>query len=227
MKMHKLTSQPRTVLGKKVKTYRRKGLLPAVLYGARVNMPLFVSEREFCDVYRMAGESSLISLLGQDAQARNVIIHDVSRNPVTEKIMHVDFYEVRMDKKMRAKVQLAFVGESPAVKSEGGILVHPIQEIEVECLPQNLPHEISVDISELIAFTDVVRAKDLKLPQGVTLHNTEPDTMVALVEEPRSEAEMEDLAKVVDEKTAIAEVKVVGEEERKKKEAEKNAEEPS
>src|SRR3989344_6330630 len=220
MKTHKLSLRPRTVLGKKVKIYRRQGLIPAVLYGMRVNMPLFVSEREFSNVSRMAGESSLISLLDENAHARNVIVHDVSRDPITDRILHIDFYEVRMDKKMKARVQLVFSGESPAVKSDGGILVHPMQDIEVECLPQDLPHEILVDVSPLKTFTDAIRVKDLALPSGVSVHGAEPDTVVALVEEPRSEAEMEDLSKAVDEKAAIAEVKVVGEEERKKKEAE-------
>lgn len=228
MSAFSLKSETRTVHGKKVAAYRKKGFVPAVLYGGKSKdaQSLLIPEKDFARVYRGAGESSLITLnVGAD-DVRNVLVHEVSLHPVTGAFMHIDFFEVRMDEKLKAKVPLVFTGESPAVKNNGGMLVRTLQEVEVECLPGLLPHEIAIDISALGKFHDAIRLRDLQMPEGVTLKG-DADEVVATVEEPRSEKELEGLAGKVEEEAAISQIKSVKEEERKKKEEIKGEEAPA
>lgn len=224
MNTYKLSGKPREVLGKKVKKYRAAGLIPAVLYGGAsgVSTPLLISEKDFLKVYRKAGASSLVSLEIGRGDLRNVLVHDVAKHALTDRFLHIDFYEVRMDEKLKAKIPLVFAGESPAVKNDGGMLVRTVQEIEVECLPKDLPRELEVDISVLGKFHDVIRARDLKLPAGVTVHIS-GEEVIALVEEPRDESELAKLSEATEEQAAISQIKVVGEEERAKKKEEEAA----
>lgn len=224
MPAFKLVGKPRAILGKKVKKYRASGLIPAVLYGgaSKNAATLLVSEKDFLKVYRKAGASSLVSLEIGKGDSRNVLVHDVSKHALTDRFLHVDFYEVRMDEKLKAKVPLVFVGESPAVKNEGGMLVRPMQEIEVECMPKDLPRELEIDISVLEKFHDAIRIRDLQLPTGVAIHAS-GDEVIALVEEPRSDVELEKLSQTLEEQEAISQIKVVGEEERAKKKEEEAA----
>lgn len=142
---------------------------------------------------------------------RNVLIHDVAYNPLSEQILHIDFYQVKMDEKIKAKVPLVFLGESEAVKGEGGILIKNIQEIEIEALPADLPHHIDVDISGLKTFEDKILIKDLALPPNIKIQ-AEPEEIIASVVPPRSDEELAALEGKVEEK--VEEVKVVGEEEK-------------
>lgn len=211
--MLELKAETREIIGKKVKKLRQAGQIPAVLYGHGLkSLSLAVRAKEFNQIFNQTGETSLVTLM-VGGEKHNVLIHDFERNPLTSEIMHVDFYEVKMDEKLKAKVPLVFIGESPAVKSEGGILLHGLSEVEVEALPQDLPKEISADISLLNTFEDKVRIKDLVMPAGVKIL-TEPEIIVAFVAPPRSEKELAELE--VKPLEAPEEVKVVGEEEKEK-----------
>lgn len=212
----------REALGKKVKTLREKGIIPAVLYGEKTKaISLEVNYKDFEKIYKEAGESTVIKLKTKE-EAKNVLIHDVARDPVSDKFIHVDFYEVRMDKPITAEVPLVFEGEAPAVKNLEGILVKNIIEIEVEALPANLPHEIKVDISILNTFDDLIHIKDLKIPDSVKIL-VNPEEIVASVVPPRSEEELKALEEKVEEK--VEEVAKVGEEEKLAVEAEEVKEE--
>lgn len=201
-----ISAKPRTKIGKHTNSLRREGMLPVVLYGPDVeSVPLSVSARDFGKVLRQAGETSLVTLKLENDKEYNVLIHDVAKDPLTLKPIHADFYAVRMDRPIEAKVPLAFVGESPAVKNEGGILVKVLHELEVKALPKDLPHEIAVDLSQLGTFDDKIYVRDLTLPSNVAAH-APADEVVALVEPPRSEAELEELAKA-EAPTAVGEVK--------------------
>jgi len=226
MEKIRLTTQKRETIGKKVKRYRKDGMVPAVLYGGKSKnaTPLLVSGKEFGAVYKKAGESSLVELELSEKDIRHVLVHEVSRHPVTETFLHVDFYEVRMDEKIKTKIPLLFTGESAAVKNDGGLLVKVLHEIEIECLPADLPHDLTVDISVLAKFHDSIRVKDLKLPKGVEALAPAEET-IALVNEPRSEAEISGLSEAVDESAAISSIKTEGEEKRAEKAAAEAAKE--
>jgi len=216
-----LKSEKRTLLGKKVKSLRRKGVIPAVVYGGKEgSVPIELGLKEFSKIFKTAGETTLIKLFVNDA-VKNVLIHDISRDPMTEEINHVDFYEVKMDEKITTKVPLVFIGDAPAVIDLGGVLVKAMQELEVRALPADLPHQIEIDISQLKTFDDNILVKDIKLPKNVEiLENLE--TSVAAVTPPRSEAELEALKGEVEEK--IEEVKVEAEEKAKERETEEKGE---
>lgn len=205
-KMQQISAKHRQDLGRKVKTLRRHGFLPAVLYGEGVlSTPLLLLLREFEKALDGAGETSLVSLVVESDKTYNVLIHDVARDPISLQPIHADFYAVRMDRVLEAKVPLNFVGESPAVKNEGGILVKVLHELEIKALPKDLPHEITVDLSSLDKIDSKIHVRELKLPAGVSTH-VPLEEVVALIEPPRSEAELEALTKA-EEKAPVVEVK--------------------
>lgn len=204
-----LNAKIREVTGNKLKTFRKKGIIPAVVYGAgHKNVSIQVDYNEFQKVFEEAGESTIIKLkIGKDA--KNVLIHDIARDLVTDKFIHIDFLQIRMDKAITAEVPLVFVGESPAVKNLEGVLVKNITEVEVEALPKDLPHEIKVDISTLETFDDHIRIKDLKLSEGVKVL-VEPEETVILVMPPRTKEELEEIEKKPEEvEPVVAEEKEV------------------
>ncbi|KKT26764.1 MAG: 50S ribosomal protein L25 [Parcubacteria group bacterium GW2011_GWA2_43_9b] len=208
--MLELKADARTILGKKVNSLRKTGLIPAILYGhGKKPATISVNAREFDKIFKQAGETTLLSLV-LDGKKHNVFIHDQARDSLSGQITHLDFFEVNMDEKIKARVQFVFIGESPAVKADGGVLVRAMQEIEIEALPKDLPKEIMIDISSLATFEDKIHIKDLKLSGGIRILTNLNET-IALVAPPRSDKEMEELeTKPVE--AAVSEVKVVGEE---------------
>ena len=170
--------------------------MPAVLYRkGKENVNLQLNYSDFEKTFKQAGESTLIKLKIEDQsdvvqkKEKNVLVADVARDPVTDKFIHVDFYEVKMDEKLKAAVPLEFIGESLAVKTEAGTLVKNLQEIEVRALPADLLHHIEVDISLLATFEDKIFVKDLKVSKAVEIL-AEPEEVVALVVPPRKEEEV-------------------------------------
>lgn len=212
MKNIVLKAHPREQLGKKSKTLREKGLLPAVIYNSRTeSLPLVIETKEFLQVYKQTGESDIIDLVierDSKKETKKVLIQDIAYHFITGLPIHVDFYEVEMNKPVTARVELIFIGESPAVK-KGGILVKAMDEIEVEALPKDLPHSLEVDISPLIEFEQTIYVKDLKVPLGVKIL-VKPDTPVATVSAPLTE---EELAKEFERVATPEEVQVAKEKE--------------
>lgn len=204
--------------GKETSQLRHQNQVPAVLYGRGIkNVNLSVDEKIFEKVLKEAGESTLVDLIADDKKPIKVLIYDVARNPVSDKAIHVDFYQVRMDEKIKTKIQLEFVGQSAAIKEFGGVLVKSFHELEIEALPQDLIHQIEVDISKIKTFEDHVLVKDLALPAGIKVMAS-LDEIVASVVAPREEEV------VVKEEPKIEDIKVVSEEKKAAK-AEKTKEE--
>lgn len=184
-----LEAQSRQVTGRKVKNLRAQGVLPAVLYGkGQEPLNLQVPVADFEKVLKVAGESTLV-YVNVDGQSYPIIIHDVVRDPVKDSLLHADFYKVRLDEKIKTKVPVVFSGESPAVKGLGGIFVRNVNEMEVEAFPQDLPHEIGIDISTLANFGDQILAGDIKLGDKVKLLAGDEE-IIATVQEPISEEEL-------------------------------------
>lgn len=212
-----LSAKIRKISGKKTKTLREKGLLPAVVYGPKIEaLSLELDYKKFRKIYKESGESSLISLEVEDKKEKSsVLIHDVQRDPLSDEIIHVDFYQVPLAKEVEAKVPLIFEGEPLAVKELGGTLVKDISELEVKSLPQRLPKEIRVDTSKLKTFEDRILIKDLNLPEGVKiLKNLEE--VVANVSPPAKVEE--ELEKPIEEK--VEDVERVEKKEEETKEVE-------
>lgn len=160
---------------------RRAGLIPAVFYGRKEkSTPISVPQKDFIKVWKVAGESSIITLAGADKDEKQVLIQEVSRDAVTGVPIHVDFYAIEKDKKLKVNVPIEFIGVSPAVKDLGGILVKVMHEFEVEALPKDLPHNVTVDISSLVALDSQISVKDISLPKTVTAMAS-PDEIIAAV----------------------------------------------
>ncbi len=201
-----LEASLREVVGHKVKHLRAAGSLPAVLYGkGQPAVNLQVPVKAFEKTLHLAGESTLVYLtVGKDLYP--TIIKDVARDSISGDAIHADFYKVSLTQKIKTMVPVVFVGESFAVKDLKAIFVRNVNELEVEALPQNLPHEISVDISALKAFGDQITLGDIKLDDAVLVG--EATEIVATVQEPKSEAELEaELAEPTTDVTAVEEIK--------------------
>ncbi len=202
MEKVQLKSEAREINTRTAKALYREGLIPVELYGHKVdNVHLSVNQIEFEKVLRKAGESTVIELQLPGGDVRNVLIQDVERHYLSSQPIHVDFYEVNLKEKLTATVQIEFIGESHAVKALGGTLVKALNEVEVECLPGDLPPHFEVDISVLDNFEKQILVKDLKVSDKVEI-KADADEMVATIQPPRDvEAE---LAPAVDEAAAVA-----------------------
>src|SRR3989344_2763827 len=157
----------RTILGKKVKSLRRNGLIPAEIYGHGLeNRHVEVNAKDFKKVFRSAGENTLLDAMTESGEKIPVLINDVVRHPISDEVLSVDFRAVRLDEKTRVKVPVELIGEAPAVKS-GFVVVRVMKEIEVEALPHKLPHKIEVDISTLQNPGESIHVGDVKLSGDV------------------------------------------------------------
>jgi len=184
-----LKVEKRDLLGKKVQSLRKQGLLPAELYGHGVaNSHLSINTREFEKIYKEAGENTVINVT-IDGSVKPVLIQDVQFHPVSGDIESVDFYEVRMDEEIEAAVPLEFVGESQVVKDGLGVFIEAMDEIEVEAFPADIPKKIVVDISVLKAVGDSIYVKDLSVTGKFTI-KVDPETVIASIAELEKEEEV-------------------------------------
>lgn len=178
--MTKLIATKRDIFGKKLSNARKEGRLPVVFYGAKEeNTPLFVDTKAFKKVLEEAGESTVVTIKTETGE-HDVLIHDVSYDPITGEPIHADFLAVEKNKPIRVEVELVFEGVAPAVKDLGGALVKVLHEVTIEALPRDLPHNLKVDISSLTTFDSQILVSDIKLPTGVTMI-TDPKEVVAAV----------------------------------------------
>jgi len=216
--MEEILVQKREFVGKKLKSLRKKGFVPAILYGPEISpsIPLQVKKEELEEIVKKIGSSSMINL-NFEGKKYSVLIHEIQRDPITEEIVHVDFFQPSLKEEIEAKVPLVFEGVAPAVKELGGTLVKNVSEIEIKCLAKNLPKEIKVDISKLKTFEDTILVKDLKVPPKVKILRN-PNDILAFVSPP--EKVEEELGKPIEER--VEEVEKI---EKKEKEEEEKKEE--
>jgi len=189
MTTYSIKAQVREKLGKKNDSLRKQGLIPAVLYGHGIkNQNLSIKENDFLKIYGQIGTSSLVDLSINEARPVKTLIHDLQRDPQTDNIIHVDFYQIKEDEKIKTEMLLEFIGEAPAVKELGGILVKNYDEIEIECLPKDLEliNKIQVDLSQLANFNDAVHIKDLKVPSQIKILE-DLEEAVVFISEPQEE----------------------------------------
>ncbi len=203
----------REKFGKGVAQTRRAGLIPAEVYGKGLeNLHISVSAKDFKKVFREAGRNTLITLAA-GGEKYSTLVHDVQKDYLTDEVIHVDFYRVRMDEKIKAKVPLEFTGEALGVKEKGGILNISMHEIEIESLPANLPHRLRVDLKPLDDINKSVYVKDIVVPEGVKVL-VDPNTAIATVKAPVEE-------KIEEAPVDVSEVKVESEEKKAERDAEK------
>jgi len=199
MKTYELNVIPREKSGKEMaKKIRRNGLIPAEVYGAHKNIHISVRAHEFEKIFEEIGEHSILKLNIDNKKSIEAIVKDFQIHPVYKNIIHIDFYEVEKGKKLRTEIPIRFVGTSKGVK-KGGILESFLTDLEIECLPKDIPDVIEVDISQL-DLGDSLHVKDVKVgPEIRILSNPEqvvvtvgvPSRVVVEEEVPEEEAEEE------------------------------------
>lgn len=164
-----LTVQPRDPK-MTTKALRRAQLVPGVIYGRNLTpKSVQCSYTALIKVLRQAGTSRLIALsLEGEGIRRNVLIREVQRDPITSRILHVDFYATTAGQKLRLAVPLVQRGEAPAERM-GGIVSQVLDTLEVECLPEDVPAAIDVDLSKLTTLHSRLTVKDLDIPSNITV----------------------------------------------------------
>lgn len=193
-----LKAESRKIMGRKVKTLRAKGLVPANVYGTKVKSEaLQVSEKEFKEVYKEVGETGLVTLVVGDPESSSgtsekpVLVHNIQVNAKTDEILHVDFLQVDLKVKVTAKVPVEVVGESPSEKQAIGTVVQYLNEVEVEALPSDLLEKFEVDKSELTEVDQALYVKDIKYDKSKIEIKTGADEIVIKVEPPQKEEVVE------------------------------------
>lgn len=209
---YKLSVVKRKEKGEKMRT---KSVIPAVVYGAgSENSSLSLNYSEFIKLYDEAGESSLIDLVIDGKETGKVLIHEVQHDPVSDRIIHADLRRIDMNKPVEATVELNFIGESPVVKELGGMVVNVIEEVDVKCLPNDLVSKINIDLSVLKTFTDVIKVKNIQLPNGVEIIFPSAEDVVAKAQAALTEEEIAAMESGA--KTDLSQIEVAG---KKKEEA--------
>ncbi|MEK7574508.1 MAG: 50S ribosomal protein L25 [Patescibacteria group bacterium] len=185
-----LKVQTRNIFGKKVKTLREEGLVPAELYGHGVNnQHLTLSAKEFQKIFKEAGESAIVNLITEDKKTLPVMIHEVKTDSLSGEILNIDFYQIKLTEKIRVYVPIEFIGEAPAVKNYGGILIKTLKEIEIEALPQDLPRHLQANLESLAEIGKNIAVKDLEISDKIKLF-VNPETIIATVVEAKAEEEI-------------------------------------
>jgi len=199
-----LRTVTRTVEGKKVKKLRTEGVVPAVLFGPDTPSHMIqVPERELAKTLRQAGSTLINLILDQEPQPRAVLVRGIQRHPITGRLQHVDFYEVRLTERIKTNITLRIIGESPLAKAGDALLNVQLQQLEVECLPNDIIDHIDVDVSGLQDMHDVIMVADLVLPSTIEVLS-DPQEIVVGLQHIRA-AEEEVVEAVVAEPVPVAE----------------------
>lgn len=192
MTTYELQAEKRTILGKKVKQLRKKGVVPGNVFGKKTpSVAIQVDHKALVATLKKAGETSLVNVkIAGETKARPVLVAGYAQNPVTGELLHVDFHEVDLNQKTTAMVPVKVVGESEVVKS-GNVLVMLKNEIEVEALPTDLPDALEIDITSLTEVGATLHAKDLKVDRSKVTLSIEDEEPIVTVQEPAKEEVVE------------------------------------
>lgn len=174
---------PRSKVGKsEARRLRREGLVPGVVYGIKAPTSVTINPADLEKIFNTgAGVNAIIQLevAGEKKSDRPVLVKDLQRDAISDEIIHADFLEIHMDRKIRVSIPIKFDGESAGLK-QGGVLSVLLRELEVECLPNAIPGEIPVDISD-VDIGDVVHVREIAIPEDVVLVTSPDDPIVTVI----------------------------------------------
>jgi large subunit ribosomal protein L25 len=195
---------PRTILGKKVAQLRRDGKTPANVFGHRLESQAVEADTvELTHLLRGITRNAIINLnVAGEPAPRTVVVRELTRHPVTDRLLHVDFYQVSMTEMMRADVALVLTGVSDAVTTFGGVLLQMLETVSIEALPADIPSHFDVDVSMITQLEGAVHVKELGIDTSKLTLYTDPDVVVARVASPR--VVVEEVAAVAEEGAAAA-----------------------
>ena len=217
-----LEARKREVVGKKLKSLRAQGAIPAIVYGKKLApLQLFIDKKVFVKTIlgSEAGMNAIVNLKVTElkGQPLAVLTHEIQRNPLTDEILHIDFRQIVMDEMIKIKVPIELTGLPTGVKDDGGVLIHGLREVEIECLPGNIPDKFSLDVAAL-KIGDSLHVSDIKTVDKVKIL-TNPSEMVANCSPPTKGEEVAAPIPTPEEAAAAAAGPVVAEEEGKDKAA--------
>jgi len=172
----------REVQGKKVRFLRRQGITPIHLFGHGIeSAALQCDTGQLQRILAQAGKTRLIGLkLDKARKPRNVVVREIQRDPQTGELLHVDFYQVRMAEKIKVEVPIVLVGEAPALKDKGNMLMQELSRLTIECLPDEIPPTIELDLGHLTEAEQAIQVKDITLDEGITVFD-DPEYVVARI----------------------------------------------
>ena len=179
-----LKATARDIVGKKTRFLRREGITPTHLFGHNLkSLALQCNTDELKRVIVQVGTTALFNLgIDGEKRPRKVLIRKIQNDPLGRQILHVDFYQIEMTEKLKVEIPLVFGGEAPAMKVKGYSLQQSLTSLNIECLPDKLPHEIEVDLSPLTELGRAIHVKDLRLSTDITVTNN-PEQLIAKVSE--------------------------------------------
>ena len=179
----------RSMTGKKVKALRRAGITPANIFGHGIESHSIQANTVTLEkTLARAGGTHLITLKNPSDKDRQVLVTGIRKDPITGKLLHVDFHQVSLKDKVKVAVPLVFEGETKASRRNDLVVLENLNSIEVECLPTEIPENITIDISELAEAGDRLLVSDLILDEKITVL-TNPDDMLIAVSQARAEVE--------------------------------------
>ncbi len=178
----------RDTLGKKVRFLRRQGITPVHVFGHGIeSATLQADTAKLKRGLARAGRTGLISLtMAGEKNPRRVIVRETQVEPRTGELLHVDFYQVRMDEKLNVEVPLVLIGEAPALKSKENTLAQTLNTLSIESFPDKIPARIQLDISSLLEADQTLRVKDLVLGEDITILN-DPEVVLARISTRKAE----------------------------------------
>ena len=192
-----LRATQRAELHRHVHALRRRGEVPAVLYGHNVEPQALSTEaRALEKVWHRAGRTHLVDLSVDGGRARKVQIRELQVDPRTARLIHADFFAVNLREKLTVDIPIVPVGDAPAVTEQKiGVLQQVMSTVKVECLPSDIPGQLTVDVSELREIDQGMHLRDITLPEGVVWsHGVDPDELVVKVAALRVQVEEEEAA---------------------------------
>ena len=190
-KFPQLSATPRALTGRKVKQLRRQGLIPANLFGKKIDsIAVQVDTKQFTKLYDEVGETGIVEVAVGDKSYPCLIVGTAS-DPITGATLHIDFHNVSLKEKVTATIPVELIGEAPAVKELAGVVNQSLYELEVEALPTDLPEAFELNLSKLAAIGDNLTIKDLTVPEGVTIE-LDPETIIVSIAEPAPEEVVEE-----------------------------------
>lgn len=187
----KIKADKRETFGKNAsRRLRQNGMIPVILYGANEpNIPLVLVKKDVFQILRSETGENTVFEIAFDSEIRNAMIKDLQKDPVTDEIIHADLIQIAMDKAVRVSVPVVTVGDAVGVKAEGGFVDFITREIEIECLPKDIPENIEIDISGL-HLRQSFKIGDVVVPEGITIES-DPEEIIVHIELPTKEEEIE------------------------------------
>ncbi len=179
MEQIELQASNREIQGRKVRFLRRQGIIPVHLFGHDIeSVALQCDAAQLQRVLAQVGKTKIINfILDKAKRPRKVVVREIQRDLLTGELLHVDFYQVRMEEKIKVEVPIVPVGDAPALKSKENMLLHELNKLTIECLPDKIPTSIEVDLSSLTEAEQTIHVRDITLGDGVAVLN-DPEHVV-------------------------------------------------